>query len=180
MICNSAFIGFPANSLTDVRIMQRTNEIEESHPGFVWFAVVLYRNLTWLYYTVPKGTFQEWTRDNLAPNHCQCKMFWQIEVQRQELSLMTMSWNKRFRMARRRSIFPLRTSRCCIGLLRDPVLALFSGVFKTQLDKAPSTQAWPHSWACLEQELELETAWCPFLPEFSYHLKIHYIKKWSQ
>lgn len=80
-------------------------------------------------------------------------MCWQIEVQRQDLRLMTMSWNKRFRMARKRSIFTLRTSRCCIGLLRDPVLALFSEVLKTQLDKAPSTQVWSHSWACLERSL---------------------------
>lgn len=73
MICNSAFIGFPANSLTDVRIMQRTNEIEESHPGFFWFAVVLYRNLILLYSTIPKRAFQEWTHENLAWNHCQCR-----------------------------------------------------------------------------------------------------------
>lgn len=160
MICNSAFIGFSANSLTDVRIMQRTNKIEESHPGFVLFAVVLYRNLTLLYYTKENFSRADPWKFRLKPMPVQT--CWQTEVQRQELRLMAVIWNKRFRMDRRRNIFSLRTTRRCMRLLRDPVLALLSEVFKTQLDKALSTQVWCHSWACLEQELELETAWCPF------------------
>lgn len=134
MICNSAFIGFPANSLTDVRIMQRTNEIEESHPGFVWCAVVLYRNLTLLCYTKENFSSVDSWKFGLKPLPVQ--MCWQIEVQRKELQWTTMNWNKRFRMDRRRSIFSsLRTTRSCTGLFRDPVLALLSEVFKTSRTK---------------------------------------------
>lgn len=104
--------------------MQRTNKIEEIHPGFVLFAVVLYRNLTLLYYTKENFSRADPWKFGLKPMPVQT--CWQTEVQRQELRLMAMSWKKRFSMDRRRNIFALRTTRRYIGLLRDPVLALFS------------------------------------------------------
>lgn len=52
---------------------------------------------------------------------------------------------QRFRLDIRADVFPLRTARCCVGLIKDITLALFSEVFKTQVDKALSNQVWSHS-----------------------------------
>lgn len=130
MICNSAFIGFPANSLTDGRIMQRTNEIGESHPGLICCGPLQESDSTILHHT--KESFSRVDPWKFGFKPLPVQTCWQIEVKKQELRLMTMSWNKRFRMDRRRSIFILRTTRHCTGLLSDAALALFSEVFKTQ------------------------------------------------
>lgn len=125
------------------RELMRLRKIIHVLSGLLWSFIGI-----WHCYTLPyqrelfkSGPMKIW----LEPLPVQ--MCWQIEVQRQKLRWMTMSWNKRFKIDRRKSIFTLRTTRCWVGLFRDPLVALFSEVFKTQLDKALSTQAWSHSLA---------------------------------
>lgn len=41
-------------------------------------------------------------------------------------------------------------------------------VLKIQVDKALSSQVWPQSWPCLEQEIQLEASSDPFQCKLSY------------